>query len=225
MAITAVIIDRERTFADALAIRLNVEEDLSAVAVAEPTATAMGWRTDIILLDVDLTGSMRLCRATSRPPHETRVIMLGHTSEPSRIVAAIEAGARAWVRKDESIEHLLRVLRGVTRGETWLPPSETGNVLSLLLRQRDGREERDRMLALLTPREREVLACLAEGAGRNQVAEQLNLTANTVRTHLQNIMAKLGVHSTLEAVALTRTWSMTPNGHKPRRDAAGYDAE
>ena len=49
-----------------------------------------------------------------------------------------------------------------------------------------------------------MLACLAEGAGRNQVAEQLNLRANTVRTHLQNIMAKLGVHSTLEAVALTR---------------------
>jgi DNA-binding NarL/FixJ family response regulator len=213
MAITAVIIDRERTFADALAIRLNAEEDLSAAAVAEPTATTMGWHSDINLLDVDLTGSMRLCRATSRPPQDTRVIMLSHTSEPPRIVAAIEAGARAWVRKDESIEHLLRVVRGVTRGETWLPPSETGNVLSLLLRQRDGREKRDRMLALLTPREREVLACLAEGAGRNQVAAQLNLTANTVRTHLQNIMAKLGVHSTLEAVALTRTWSMPPSGH------------
>ena len=49
-----------------------------------------------------------------------------------------------------------------------------------------------------------MLACLAEGAGRNQVAERLNLRANTVRTHLQNIMAKLGVHSALEAVALTR---------------------
>jgi DNA-binding NarL/FixJ family response regulator len=213
MAITAVIIDQERTFADALAIRLNAEEDLSAVAVVKPTATTMGWHSDIILLDVELTGSMRLCRATSRPPQETRVIMLSHTSEPPRIVAAIEAGARAWVRKDESIEHLLRVVRGVTRGETWLPPSEAGNVLSLLLRQRDGREERDRMLALLTPREREVLACLAEGAGRNQLAEQLNLTANTVRTHLQNIMAKLGVHSTLEAVALTRTRSMPPSGN------------
>jgi DNA-binding NarL/FixJ family response regulator len=203
--ISAVIIDGERTFADALAIRLNAEEDLSAVAVARQTATAMGWHADIILLDVDLTGSMRLCRATSGAPRATRVIMLSQTSEPSRIVAAIEAGARAWVRKDESIEHLLRVVRGVTRGETWLPPSEAGNVISLLLRQRDGREKRDRMLALLTPREREVLACLADGDNRNQIAERLNLTANTVRTHLQNIMAKLGVHSVLEAMALTRS--------------------
>jgi DNA-binding NarL/FixJ family response regulator len=204
MEITAIVIDEEHTFADALAIRLNAEEDIMVAAVSQLTAERMGWHADIVLLDVDLAGSMRLCRATAGPPHETRVIMLSQTSEPSRIVAAIEAGARAWVRKDESIEHLLRVIRGVACGETWLPPADTGKVLSLLLRQRDMLESRDRMLALLTPREREVLACLAEGAGRNQVAEQLNLTVNTVRTHLQNIMAKLGVHSALEAVALTR---------------------
>ena len=214
MEISAVIIDEERTFADALAIRLNAEEDLSVVAVTQPTATTMGWHADIILLDVDLTGSIRFCKVTSRAPDETRVIMLSHTSEPSRIVTAIEAGARAWVRKDESVEHLLRVLRGVARGETWLPPAETGNVLSLLLRQRDGREDTNRLLDVLTPREREVLACLAEGAGRNQVAEQLNLRANTVRTHLQNIMTKLGVHSALEAVALTRGWPAPPDGRR-----------
>ena len=158
---------------------------------------------------------MRLCKVTSGPPYAARVIILSHTSEPSRIVAAIEAGACAWVRKDESVEYLLRVLRGVAHGETWLPPAETGRVLSLLLTQRDLRKDGDRMLALLTPRERQVLACLAEGAGRNQVAERLNLTTNTVRTHQQNIMAKLGVHSTLEAVALTHGWSMPPDGLGP----------
>ena len=212
MKITAVVIDEERTFADALAIRLDAEEDIKVVAVAQRTAASMGWHADIILLDFDLAGSIRFCQAASRPPNATRVIMLSRTSEPSRIVAAIKAGACAWVRKDESMEHLLRVLRGVARGETWLPPAETGNVLSILLRKRDGRKDGDRLLALLTPRERQVLACLAEGAGRKQVAERLNLTANTVRTHQQNIMAKLGVHSTLEAVALTRAWWPPPDG-------------
>jgi DNA-binding NarL/FixJ family response regulator len=213
MAITAVVIDEERTFADALAIRLNAEDDLSVVAVAQRTATTMGWRADVILLDVDLAGSLRLCKATSGPPHSTRVVMLSHTSEPARIVAAIEAGARGWVRKDESVEHLLRVLRGVARGETWLPPAETGNVLSLLIEQRDRRKDGDRMLALLTPRERQVLACLADGDSRHQIAGRLDLMPNTVRTHLQNILAKLGVHSTLEAVALTRAWPMPPDGY------------
>jgi DNA-binding NarL/FixJ family response regulator len=213
MEITAVVIDEERTFADALAIRLNVEEDIKVVAVAQPNTTTMGFHADVILLDVDFAGSIRFCQATSSAPNGTRVIMLSRTSEPSRIVAAIEAGARGWVRKDESVEHLLRVLRGVAQGETWLPPAETGNVLSLLLRRRDGRDDGDRLLGLLTPRERQVLACLAEGAGRNQVAERLNLKANTVRTHMQNLMAKLGVHSTLEAVALTRSWLRPTEGH------------
>jgi DNA-binding NarL/FixJ family response regulator len=226
MAITTVVIDEERTFADALAIRLNAEEDIEVAAISQLTAGGVGWHADVVLLDGDLAGSMRLCQATSGPPDQTRVIMLSQTSDPSRIVAAIEAGACAWVRKDESIEHLLRVIRGVIRGETWLPPSETGNVLSLLLKQRDGREDRDRMLARLTRRERQVLACVAEGVSRSQVAEQLNLTANTVRTHLQNITAKLEVHSTLEAVALTRgTWSSRTAGAEvaSRNDHDSYD--
>jgi DNA-binding NarL/FixJ family response regulator len=212
MSITAVIIDAEPVFADALAMRLDAEQDITATAAAQPTAANPRWRADIILLDGDLAGSLRWCKAASGPPGTARVIMLSHTSEAPRIVAAIEAGARAWVRKDETVEHLLCVLRGVARGETWLPPAATGSVLSLLLRQRDGRKDGDRRLARLTPRERQVLACLAEGAGRNQIAERLNLKPNTVRTHLQNIMSKLGVHSTLEAVALTRSWSWPPEG-------------
>jgi len=87
-------------------------------------------------------------------------------------------------------------------------------VLSLLLRRGDGSYDGDRLLGLLTPRERQVLACLAEGVGRNQVAERLNLKANTVRTHLQNITAKLGFHSTLEAVALTRSWMAPSEGRR-----------
>ena len=56
----------------------------------------------------------------------------------------------------------------------------------------------------LTPRERQVLNCMAEGAGRSEVAARLHVSVNTVRTHLQNLMAKLGVHSSVEAVALAR---------------------
>jgi DNA-binding NarL/FixJ family response regulator len=207
VTITAVIIDQERTFGDALAILLDAEKDFTVVAVAQPTATNVYGQADIILLDGDFAGSDQWCRAASRPPNSARVIMLSNSSEPPRIIAAIEAGARAWVRKDSSTEFLLGVLRGVARGETWLPPAETGNVLSLLLKQRD----RERLLAGLTPRERQVVVYVGEGASRNQIAERLNLTANTVRTHLQNIMAKLGVHSTLELVALTRAWSAPPD--------------
>jgi DNA-binding NarL/FixJ family response regulator len=206
-----VVIDGERTFADALAIRLDAETDVHVVAVAQAAAVASalaaGLQADVILLDADLAGDAvnRLGRASAGAANAGRVVMLSRTSEPSRIVDAIQAGAFGWVRKDESVEHLLQVVRGVARGETWLPPAETGSVLTLLLRQRDGRQASDRLLTALTPRERQVLACLADGAGRHETAERLHLSANTVRTYLQNIMAKLEVHSALEAVALTRS--------------------
>jgi DNA-binding NarL/FixJ family response regulator len=74
-----------------------------------------------------------------------------------------------------------------------------------LLTDQDERRSNDRLFAALTAREREVLFRLAQGARRQDVAEQLHLSDNTVRTHLQSLMGKLGVHSTLEAVTLMRS--------------------
>ena len=91
--------------------------------------------------------------------------MLSAASEAQRIVAAVRAGAVAWVRKDESIDHLLRVIRGVVRGETWLPPTELGGVLRLLIEDQDDRRGCDELLAALTPREREVLFHLVRVPG------------------------------------------------------------
>jgi DNA-binding NarL/FixJ family response regulator len=166
----------------------------------------VGRHADLMLLDADLPerAAVRLCEELCGRDEPPRVVMLSFSSEPERIVDAVRAGATAWVGKNEPLQHLLQVIRGVARGETWLPPAEAGRVLEFLMRDQDQRRDNDWQLAALTPREPEVLACLAQGAGRREVAEQLHLSANTVRTHLQNLMAKLGVHSTLEAVALSR---------------------
>jgi DNA-binding NarL/FixJ family response regulator len=211
MGISVLIADQERTFVEALAARLEAESDITlagALRVKTPVPPLTDHiSADILVLDGDLPGggANRLCEEASRRTRPTRVIILSSSSGPTRIVQAIRSGAAAWVRKDESIEHLLRVIRGVARGEAWLPPAAAGNVVRLLLREQDRHDERERLLALLTPREREVLDCLAEGAGRREaVAERLHLSVNTVRTHIRNLSAKLGVHSALEAVALTQ---------------------
>lgn len=210
MGITVLVVDEERMFADAVAAQLSAERDITAVAAAHPArrdeCLSAARHTAVVLLDADLAGGAAdaWCEdlaGTGAPP---RVIMLSDSSEPERIVAAVRAGASAWVRKDESLDHLVRVVHGVARGETWLPTAETGAVLRMLMRAQLRRQEDDTLLAALTPREREVLTCLADGAGRRDVADRLYLSANTVRTHLRNLMAKLGVHSTLEAVALIR---------------------
>jgi DNA-binding NarL/FixJ family response regulator len=240
MGISVLIADQQRTFADALAARLDAESDIEVVAAVQVTAPRpdlIGREpVDVLVLDGDLPdeAANRLCRELSERGAPTRVIMLSSSSGPARIVRAIRAGVAAWVRKDESLEHLLSVIRGVAGGETWLPPSDTGSVMRLLLSEQDRRRENDRLLARLTPREREVLACLAASGGQREVvAAQLHLSVNTVRTHLRNLMAKLGVHSALEAAALI--WhqearpspdggslsSPLPFGH-PNCDEPGY---
>jgi two-component system NarL family response regulator len=208
--IQVLIVDQQRTFHDALAVRLRAEQDLMVAAEAQSTESARralaGRAVDAILLDAELRGdsAVTFCTEMTQRVNAPRVVMLSAASEAQRIVTAIRAGAVAWVRKDESIDHLLRVIRGVVRGETWLPPTELGRVLRLLIEDQDDRRGCDELLATLTPRERDVLFHLVGGAGRKEVAERLQLSANTVRTHLQSLMAKLGVHSTLEVVALTR---------------------
>ncbi len=211
MTINILIVDQERAFADVLAARLDDEDDIQIMGIVpvqapDPSLLA-GKSAEVMLLDGDLPDGTanRLCEKFSHGDEPPRVVMLSFSSEPERIVMALRARAAAWVRKDESLDHLLGVIRGVARGESWLPPRETGDVVQLLIWGQDRHRENELLLAKLTARERAVLACIAEGAAhRDVVAKQLHLSVNTVRTHIQNLMAKLGVHSMLEAVALTR---------------------
>jgi len=210
MTVSLFILLQERTFADALALRLEREPDMDVVAALDtsalPSRMLVGSRVDVVLLDADLAdnAAFRLGQELSQVPEAPSMVFLSHSNDPERIVRAVEVGAAGWVRKDESLDWLIYVIRGVARGETWLPPDQIGEVLRLLMRGPDHDEDGDRLLATLTGREREVLLCLAEGNRRCDVAEHLHMSPNTVRTHLQNLMGKLGVHTALEAVALTR---------------------
>ena len=208
--IRVLIVDQHLAFRDALATRLQTEPDVAVLAKAHSAEFAasvlVGRSADVILLDADLSdqSAIAFCSEMVKRPDPPRIIMLSVASEPERIVAAVRAGAVAWIRKDESVDHLLSVIRGVVRGESWLPLRELRVVLHLLIENQEHRRDSDDLLAALTPRERDVLFLLVEGAGRNEVAKRLQLSANTVRTHLQSLMSKFGVHSTLEVVALAR---------------------
>jgi DNA-binding NarL/FixJ family response regulator len=212
MAIGLFILVQERTFADALAIRLEVEPDVDVVAALDiralPLRLSAGSRIDVVLLDADLADNtaFHLCQELSRQSEAAHVVLLSHSADPEQIVRAVRAGAVGWVRKDESLDRLIYVIRGVARDETWLPPGQTGDVLRLLMHGPSQAEDDGvQLLAALTGREREVLVCLAEGTRRRDVARHLHMSPNTVRTHLQNLMGKLGVHTAIEAVALTRS--------------------
>jgi DNA-binding NarL/FixJ family response regulator len=102
------------------------------------------------------------------------------------------------------MSELLSVIRSVHRGETLVPPRMLGELLGGLMRQRDEQVEAFRQASRLTRREREVLRLLADGSGTEAIAKALVISPQTARTHIQNIMGKLGFHSRLEAAAFAR---------------------
>ncbi|MGW0927278.1 LuxR C-terminal-related transcriptional regulator [Streptomyces sp. NPDC002644] len=149
--------------------------------------------------------------ATVRSAHPgVRTVVLAEKDDPRRAAQALQAGASGWVAKDCSLSRLLTVVRGVLRDETHLPPALLTGVLREMTTARRHRTESERLVESLTPREREVLRCMVAGLGRKAVAERLFLSPHTVRTHMQNVLGKLGVHSTLAAVALARRAGVGP---------------
>jgi DNA-binding NarL/FixJ family response regulator len=140
----------------------------------------------------------------------TRTVVLAERDDARRAARALQAGASGWVAKDCSLSRLLAVVRGVLRDETHLPPALLTGVLRELTAARRHRTESERLVESLTPREQEVLRCMVAGLGRKAVAERLFLSPHTVRTHMQNVLGKLGVHSTLAAVALARRAGVGP---------------
>lgn len=222
MVVKVLILVQDRIFTDALATWLDAESGMRVVAalhdrVQSPSLLAAS-QANVVLLDADLPhdSAVQVCQECSLHGGGPRVVMLSQSSEPQRIVRAMRSGAVGWVRKDESLERLRDVIYAVANGETCLPQGQTGEVLRLLLHGADrDADDSDCALAALTPREREVLMCLTEGTGRRAMATHLQMSPNTVRTHLQNLMAKLGVHSALEAVALTRSQTVRQPGNRP----------
>ncbi len=140
---------------------------------------------------------------------DIRVVMLTAVSEIESIVQAVRRGAVGWLPKTESADLVARVIRSAARGGGWIPPEVLGEVLRRLVSS-DPPSNGSQLLTSLTPREREVLQCMVDGLSRAEIAGRLELSANTVRTHTQNLLAKLDMHSALEAITLAMRAGMRP---------------
>ncbi len=142
-----------------------------------------------------------------------RVVVLSSDHEVGHAVAAARVGVAAWVAKEQGAAELEVVLRGVVRGESWFPPVMLGAVLAELRADVGRARAGDGSLGLLSRREREVLGAMVEGKRASQIAEQLTISTDTVRTHIRNIFGKLEVHTRLEAVKVARAAGLVPARH------------
>lgn len=209
------IVDDHLLFAEALAARLSGEPDLVVLPIAGDTRRALALlateRPDVVVLDLvlrDESGLDLLDRIHERDPN-IRVVMLTAVIDTDMVVRALRRGAIAWLPKTERAELVTSVIRGAAGRGGWIPPAILGDVLRRLVgAPADGEET---LLDRLTRREAEVLQCMVDGRSRAEIAAELGLSSNTVRTHVQNLLAKLGTHSALEAITVAMRAGMRPS--------------
>lgn len=207
----------QRAFAEALGLRLDMEEGVEVVAAVaqreevvrivrtRPAASAL----DVAVVDVDEESLVALgdqLQAIRPPP---ALVALSDQGTPAVLARAVRHGFRGWMAKDGNPDRLLEVIHAVRRGETCIPPLLLTGLLGHLLREQAEERSNSLLLAPLTRREREVLLAMTRGADRQEISEDLGISLNTVRTHSQNILSKLGVHSSLAAVRLARQAGLT----------------
>lgn len=216
----ALVVDDHPVFAEALAALLETHEDIDVVGtvgrVEEAMTLATELKPDVAVVDVILDNASGL-GLTARLTQElrTRVVVVSCRDDPETATSAIRAGASAFVAKDSAPQDLLDALRGALQGYTWVSPRLLTGVFRELTGNGPVPRPEEHRLAALSRRERDVLGYLVAGKTRAEIAEQLVLSVNTVRSHVQRMLTKLDVHSTLEAAALGRRAGVAP---VPRTD-------
>jgi DNA-binding NarL/FixJ family response regulator len=189
---------------------LEVEDDITVVGEAADGAQAVelarATRPDVVLMDIrmpvlDGLGATREL-AGMRGLEGVRVLILTTYDTDAYVYDALEAGASGFLLKDAGPTELLHAVRVVAAGEALLAPRITRRLISQVTAARTAYQVSEDRLAVLTQREREVLALVGEGLSNHEIAERLVLSPATARTHVSRAMGKLGARDRAQLVVI-----------------------
>ena len=206
--ITILIVDDERTFGEALQLALRQEKDLKVIDVAVDGDTAMRvvdeQHPDVVIMDVAMPGmnGIEATRRIKEGDPDAQVLILSGHEDPLLLARAVQAGAVGLLRKTEAIVNVASSVRRAYRGESIHEQEEVEGAMRRLRHRRDAEADAKRRLERLTPRERQILERMATGMSSEAISKSLNMSPHTLRTHMQNILTKLGVHSKMEALVI-----------------------
>ena len=200
------LVEDHASFRQTLALVLDGEPDFEVVAQAGTVAEArevMGDReADLGVVDLSLPdgeGVELIEELREANPHFAALVLTASLDRAEH-ARAVEAGAAGVLHKSADVDQILDATRRLAAGETLLSPEELVELLRLAGQNREEEREARASIEQLTRREREVLLALARGLSNKQIAEQLHMSVDTERTHMMNILNKLGVHSRLQAL-------------------------
>jgi DNA-binding NarL/FixJ family response regulator len=207
--VTLLVCDDHKILTDALALVVERDRDLAMVAppvhdAERAVELCSETPPDVVLMDVVFKGEMNGIEATRRIKEvspSTKVVVMTAHDDDRLLIEAVEAGASGFLAKDEAAGEVLAAVKAAADGEVLIDPATLTRLLHQVAREREEQRGAQLLLGDLTDRERQILELLAHGIRNEDIARELRISPQTVQTHVRNILAKLRVHSKLEAVA------------------------
>lgn len=202
--IRLILVDDHAVVRSGLRMLLQAQPDMRIVGEGETGVQAIQLvqrhQPDVVLMDLQMP-DMNGIEATKRIKAmggETAVLALTMHEDDQYFFEMLRAGASGYVPKRAAPDELVSAIRTVSRGEVFLYPSLAARLVQNYLGQND--PENQPPLADLTPREQEILTCIAEGLSNPEIAQKLVISVKTVDRHRENIMHKLNLHSRVDLV-------------------------
>ena len=212
--IRVLLADDHSLFREGLAGIISSQPDMEVIGNAndglEAVIKSQELKPDLILMDIQMPtmDGLEATRQIKQTLPGTTIVVLTVRDDDEKLFEALKSGAQGYLLKDIRSHKMIEMLHSAMNGEAAITPVLAGRVLSefrrLSLNQRNDAEFSDEDAAL-TERELEVLTLVSKGATDKEVAEQLFVSLNTVKTHIRNILSKLRVNSRKEAAKLAQS--------------------
>jgi len=221
--IKVVLADDQALVRSGFRLLLEVEDDITVVGQAadghEAVELTRRERPDVVLMDIrmpvlDGIGATRQIAAMPGL-EQTRVLILTTYDTDAYVYEALEAGASGFLLKDAGPAELLHAIRVVAAGEALLAPRITRRLIAQVTAARTAHQAAEDRLAVLTQREREVLALVGEGLSNHEIATRLVLSPATARTHVSRAMVKLGARDRAQLVVVAYQTGLVDPGPPP----------
>jgi DNA-binding NarL/FixJ family response regulator len=201
--ISVSIVDDEKKLCKSIATFLNGSPGFRCVSLYGNAEAALQHlpvdRPDVVLMDINMAGmdGIECVRRLKTLLPQVQIVMLTVYEDPEQIFKALAAGATGYLLKRLEPDELLQAIRDVSAGGSPMSNSIARKVVGSFQEANQAGEKQN----LLSPREQTVLDCLAQGLAYKQIADQLGISINTIRTHLRHTYEKLHVQSRTQAVA------------------------
>ena len=200
------LVEDHTSFRQTLAYVFDHQPGFQVVAQAGSLAEARramdGSRADLGVIDLSLPdgeGTDLIAELRDANPHFAALVLTASLDRAEH-ARAVEAGAASVLHKSADVDMILDATRRMGEGETLLSQDELLELLRLAGQNREEELEARVSIEQITPREQEVLNSLAEGLSNKEIAAKLHMSVDTERTHMMNILNKLGVHSRIQAL-------------------------